>query len=77
MSLHPPHAFGEEGIVPSPAFPFCSYGSESTQTNETVGAFFTEYEEQFCNAFQTTFNEHGLCYTFNNADQGLPDIFNK
>ena len=25
--------------------------------------------------FQTTFNEYGLCYTFNNVDQGMQDRF--
>ena len=34
-----------------------------------------EYQESYCNAFQTTFNEHGLCYTYNNADQGFDDNF--
>jgi hypothetical protein len=26
---------------------------------------------------QTTFNEYGLCYTFNNVDQGIEDRFKK
>ena len=30
-----------------------------------------EYKERYCDAFQPTFNEHGLCYTFNNPDVGL------
>ena len=32
---------------------------------------------QISNTFQTTFNEHGLCYTFNNVDQGMEDRFRK
>ena len=54
-------------IIPNAAFPFCFYSSE------TVGTYLDDYKEYYCNAFQPTFNEHGLCYTFNNPDAGLDD----
>ena len=74
MSLHPPHAVmegitGSKQIVPNAAFPFCFYSSE------TVGTYLDDYKEHYCNAFKPTFNEHGLCYTFNNPDRGLDDVF--
>ena len=28
------------------------------------------YNERYCNSFQTTINEAGLCYTFNNYNLG-------
>ena len=59
LTLHPPHALHNKKMVSSPTFPFCFYGSEGR-----LG------QEHYCNAFQTTFNEYGLCYTFNNAHQG-------
>ena len=64
LTLHPPHAVHNKKIVSSPTFPFCFYGSEGR-----LG------QEHYCNAFQTTFNEYGLCYTFNNAHQGLQEYF--
>lgn len=75
MSLQPPHPIESSGeIVPNAAFPFCFYGSSkygSLEGNESVaGTFLPSYQEHYCNVFRTTFNEHGLCYTFNNADQG-------
>ena len=63
-SLHPPHAIENGKIVPGAAFPFCKYGSR-----EGDGILLREYSERYCNSFQTTFNEHGLCYTFNNVNQ--------
>ncbi len=63
-SLHPPHVLENGKIVPNAAFPFCKYGSR-----EGDGILLPEYGERYCNAFQTTFNEYGLCYTFNNVNQ--------
>ena len=63
-SLHPPHAIENGKIVPGAAFPFCKYGSR-----EGDGIVLPEYGERYCNSFQTTFNEYGLCYTFNNVNQ--------
>jgi hypothetical protein len=76
MSLHPPHAMetdvkGHKHVVPNPAFPYCLYGSKA----KGQGTYWNAYQEYYCDAFQTTFNEFGLCYTFNNADQGLDDFF--
>ena len=56
-------------IVPNAAFPFCFYSSETIGTWET--GYVEEYKEHYCDALQPTFNEHGLCYTFNNPDAGL------
>ena len=60
MSLHPPHAMQNNKLQSSPTFPYCFYGS-ATETGQ----------EHYCNGFQTTFNEYGMCYTFNNVQQGL------
>ena len=77
MSLHPPHVLRQEDknsdsnhsnnhIINRPHFPFCYYSSDS----ESVGEKLDEYNEYYCNAFQPSFNEYGLCHTFNN-----PDVF--
>ena len=63
-SLHPPHVIENGKIVPNAAFPFCKYGRR-----EGDGILLPEYGERYCNDFQTTFNEYGLCYTFNNVNQ--------
>lgn len=78
MSLHPPHALDQQGaedgkVVPNPAFPFCFFGAGKNKAEQ--GAYLSAYQEHYCNSFQTTFNEYGLCYTFNNADQGFHDYF--
>ena len=35
------------------------------------------YNEHYCDpvAFQPTFNEYGMCYTFNNRKQGMDEFF--
>ena len=63
-SLHPPHVVENGRIVPNAAFPFCKYGRR-----EGDGVLLPDYGDRFCDDFQTTFNEHGLCYTFNNVNQ--------
>ena len=35
--------------------------------------FWTEATDM-CQSFQTTFNDHGVCYTFNNVEQPLQNI---
>ncbi len=51
------------GQVSSPAFPYCSYNSD-----DRSGIAHPAYNNsRFCNDFQTTFNEYGLCYTYNNV----------
>eukprot|EP00094_Tigriopus_californicus_P011134 TCALIF_10745-PA protein Name:"Similar to ppk28 Pickpocket protein 28 (Drosophila melanogaster)" AED:0.17 eAED:0.17 QI:0/0/0/0.66/1/1/3/0/792 len=70
-SLHPPHAIDEEGkVVPNAAFPYCWYDNKRQE-----GAKLDQYPEgRFCNAFQTVFNDHGLCYTYNNFKLGMENI---
>ena len=63
-SLHPPHVVENGRVVPNAAFPFCNYGRR-----EGDGVQLPEYGDRFCDDFQTTFNDHGLCYTFNNVNQ--------
>ena len=72
MSLHPPHVIektkndedGEqEKIIPNSAFPFCFYGSEKKSKDIQ-----SPYQESYCKDFQTTFNEQGQCYSFNNVN---------
>lgn len=61
-SLHPPHAFEDGGAglpVPSPAFPVCRYDGQDDDPASAT-----------CRSFQTTFNDYGLCYTFNNVRLG-------
>ena len=35
------------------------------------------YDDRYCDpgAFQPTFNEYGMCFTFNNRKQGLEEYF--
>ena len=72
LSLHPPHvAEGQNVSVPNPAFPFCMY----RDSQEGAGVKMKGYREEFCRGFQTTVNEVGLCYTYNNFDLGMdPDV---
>ena len=51
--------------------PICHY-------NEKNGLKVKGYEETFCSprAFQPTFNEYGMCFTFNNHKQGMDEYFN-
>lgn len=50
--------------------PICSYDDE-------IGVEVKEYDERYCDpkVFQLTFNEYGMCFTFNNRKQGLEDFF--
>ena len=50
--------------------PICNY-------NDEIGVEVKEYNERYCDpkAFQPTFNEYGMCFTFNNRKQGLEDFF--
>ena len=50
--------------------PICSY-------NDELEVVVTEYNESYCNSksFQSTFNEYGMCFTFNNRKQGIDDFF--
>ena len=72
MSLHPPHVIEktkndddkeQEKIIPNSAFPFCFYGSEKKSKDIQ-----SPYQESYCKDFQTTFNEQGQCYSFNNVN---------
>ena len=50
--------------------PICKY-------NEERGIEIKEYKDVFCKpkAFQLTFNEYGMCFTFNNHKQGMDEHF--
>ena len=50
--------------------PICKY-------NEENGIEITEYNDVFCKpkSFQPTFNEYGMCFTFNNHKQGMDEHF--
>ena len=67
---------GKQQINPNPTFPFCFYGSENKVEGQEP-SYLKAYQESYCNAFQTTFNEHGLCYTINNSEQGFDEILEK
>ena len=51
--------------------PICNYN------NEQNGVQVRKYNEKFCDpkAFQPTFNEYGMCFTFNNRKQGMDEYF--
>ena len=79
MGLHPPHISGGfykashgnliDAIdpIPSPAFPFCYYQDKT----DSKGRPFGPYGDNYCEDFQPTFNENGLCYTYNNHELGM------
>ena len=52
--------------------PTCSYNSKNQE-----GLVVKGYNDQYCNpdAFQPTFNEWGMCYTFNNFKQGMDEYY--
>ncbi|XP_059093651.1 uncharacterized protein LOC131888743 [Tigriopus californicus] len=73
FSIHPPHvAEVQEDFsirqMPQPLFPFCWFRDQLDS-----GIKYGPYDEHYCHSFQTTFNDHGLCYTFNNFDLGFDD----
>ena len=51
------------------AFPVCIYdgSQEGYEIDKKEGYGGNAY----CNKFQTTFNEHGMCYTYNNYELSL------
>ena len=51
--------------------PFCKYNSEQN------GVEIPKYNDKFCEskAFQPTFNEYGMCFTYNNRKQGMKEYF--
>ncbi len=77
-SLHPPHKVIRAGaagrrkpeMTPNAAFPYCYY-----QDKDEEGVRHGPYGARYCDSFQTTFNEMGLCYTYNAGDLGIdPDL---
>ncbi len=74
-SLHPPHVLERDSSssssfvpVPGASFPICSYDGDGGGADAAVA---DEYpSDRFCGLFRTTFNDHGLCYTFNNVRLG-------
>ncbi len=68
-SVHPPHVISKEGKpVPQSAFPTCVYDGGAE------GITVPRYDSPFCNKFQTTFNEIGMCYTYNNYELDLEGV---
>ena len=51
--------------------PICKYNSEQD------GVMIQKYNDKFCEpkAFQPTFNEYGMCFTYNNRKQGMDEYF--
>ena len=51
--------------------PICKYNSQQD------GVKIQEYNERFCEpkSFQPTFNEYGMCFTYNNRKQGMNEYF--
>ena len=51
--------------------PICKYNSEQD------GVTIQKYNDKFCEpkAFQPTFNEYGMCFTYNNRKQGMDEYF--
>ena len=60
-----PHVIDRSGRPRSQAaFPVCIYdGSQDGYAGNP-----------YCNMFQTTFNEHGMCYTYNNYELSLDKV---
>ena len=66
----------QEKIIPNSAFPFCFYGSEkkSKDIQSPYQDFYgsekksKDIQSPYCKDFQTTFNEQGQCYSFNNVN---------
>ena len=55
----------EQVVVPT-----CKY-------NDKIGTNIAGYNQTYCDesVFQPTFNEYGMCYTFNNRKQGMDRYF--
>ena len=69
-SLHPPHVVDHKGdLNPSPAFPLCLYNMKKDEGQRLPSRVYPD--TRFCNAFQTAFNDHGSCYTYNNVQLGF------
>ena len=67
-----PHVIDRKGRPQSQAaFPVCIYdGSQDGYEVNKEGYGGNPY----CNMFQTTFNEHGMCYTYNNYELSLDKV---
>ena len=52
--------------------PICKY-------NGQIGSNISGYNQTYCDeiVFQPTFNEYGMCFTFNNRKQGMDDYFSE
>ena len=57
----------EQVVVPT-----CKY-------NDKIGTNIAGYNQTYCDesVFQPTFNEYGMCYTFNNRKQGMDKYFSR
>ena len=67
-----PHVIDWKGRPQSQAaFPVCIYdGGQDGYEVDKDGYGGNAY----CNMFQTTFNEHGMCYTYNNYELSLDKV---
>ena len=52
--------------------PICKY-------NGQIGTNISGYNQTYCDetVFQPTFNEYGMCFTFNNRKQGMDEYFSR
>ena len=52
--------------------PVCKY-------NGQIGTNISGYNQTYCDetVFQPTFNEYGMCFTFNNRKQGMDEYFSR
>ena len=52
--------------------PICKY-------NGQIGTNISGFNQTYCDetVFQPTFNEYGMCFTFNNRKQGMDEYFSK
>ncbi|XP_071747853.1 uncharacterized protein [Lepeophtheirus salmonis] len=66
-SNHPPHVYENGKFQPDPSMPLCNYAGELSEKA-------TDARIRFCDAFQNTINEDGLCYSFNNNQLGMETL---
>ena len=79
MSLYPPHHWPSErkpNLESNIALPFCYYDSVESNGKSHRNDF-DPYGQTLCREFKPSFDEHGLCYSFNSLPQGFADIFDK
>ena len=63
-----PHMYDRSKTAHKSMFPFCDY-PEVGQTRPNR----QHQSHKYCRSMQTTFNDYGVCYTFNNVRQFLDE----